>query len=392
MKSNLSMCVLSALVATLVTLLLTNRPVFETEVSAAKATGMAAGQDRALRPLVPPGRVPDDIRRFSAEEQNNISVYEGVNKSVVNIDTTAFRRGMFFGDVVPQEGSGSGWMIDKEGHIVTNHHVISGSDEITVTLFEGDPIPAVLVGSDPQNDVAVLKIAAPPEMLFPVTFGDSSGVRVGQKIFAIGNPFGLERTMTMGIISSLGRTLRSKSGRLIKDIIQVDAALNQGNSGGPLLDNQGAVIGMNTAIKSLTGENTGVGFAVPVNTIKRIIPEIIKFGKVQRATMGIDFFFKAASGLGVAHVIPREPADVAGLNGIERERVRTRLFDGRVVESTRWSRKNADVIVSIGGKAIKDTDDYLAVMDSRRPGEVVDVVCERDGNRRTVKVTLGVER
>ncbi len=332
------------------------------------------------------------VRRFSPEEQNNISIYEKVNRSVVNINTTAFRRGMWFGDPVPQEGSGSGWVIDKEGHIVTNHHVVVGSDVITVTLFDGDPIPAEIVGSDKQNDIAVLKIKANPESLLPVTIGESSDLRVGQKVLAIGNPFGLERTLTVGIVSSLGRTLRSKTKRLIKEVIQIDAALNPGNSGGPLLDNEGKVIGMNTAIKTLTGENTGVGFAVPINTIKRIIPQLIEFGRPIRGTLGIDVFFKSDGGLGVGRVVEGGPAAEAGLQGLRIERVRERRGDGFVVEYLRPNREETDKLISISGLPVKTTDDYQAAMDRHKPGDVVDVVCERAGRRRTVKVRLGIEQ
>ena len=225
-----------------------------------------------------------------------------------------------FGGPQTEEGSGSGWVLDEDGHIVTNYHVIAGSDLASVTLFEGDPFPAQLVGVDPQNDIAILKINAPRELLYPVTLGQSDTLRVGQKIFAIGNPFGLERTMTVGIISSLERSLRSKTGRLMKNIIQVDAALNQGNSGGPLLDNEGLLVGMNTAIASMNGGNSGVGFAVPVNTIRRVIPQLLQFGEVRRASLGIDLFWKAEQGLGVAKTTPNGPAARAGIRGLSVER------------------------------------------------------------------------
>ena len=372
MKTNLIMCFVSACVGALFIVAMLQGS-FESSASA------QAAQDQATR-------------RFSAEEQNNISVYEKVNRSVVNIDTTAFRRGMWFGQPEPEEGSGSGWVIDKEGHIVTNHHVIVGSDVITVTLSDGDPIAAEVVGSDKQNDIAVLKIKTNPENLFPVKFGESSDLRVGQKVLAIGNPFGLERTLTVGIISSLGRTLRSKTKRLIKDIIQTDAALNQGNSGGPLLDNEGKVIGMNTAIASVSGGNTGVGFSVPINTIKRIIPQLIEHGHAIRGTLGISVFFNTETGLGVARVLEGGPADEAGLQELRRERVRERRADGIVVEYVRYNRKDADKLISIAGQTIKSTDDYQAAMDKHKPGDVVDVVCERAGQQRTVKIRLGVEQ
>ncbi|QEG21320.1 S1C family serine protease [Mariniblastus fucicola] len=378
MKNNLIMCLACACIGGLIAIALTQGN-FE-KVATAQAAAAAPAQ-RAV-----------DGRKFSPEELNSIAVYEKVNRSVVNINTTAFRRGMWFGDPEPQEGSGSGWVIDKAGHIVTNHHVISGSDVVTVTLFDGDPIPAEVVGSDKQNDIAVLKIRTDPAMLFPVELGESSDLRVGQKVMAIGNPFGLERTLTVGIVSSLGRTLRSKTKRLIKDVIQTDAALNQGNSGGPLVDNEGKVIGMNTAIASLTGGNTGIGFAVPINTIKRIIPQLIEFGRAIRGTLGIDVFFKTDGGLGVGRVIEGGPAAEAGVQGLRIERVRQRRADGIVVEYLRPNREDTDKIVSIDGQQIKTTDDYQAAMDSHKPGDVVDVVCERGGNERTVKIRLGIEQ
>ena len=178
--------------------------------------------------------------RLSAEERINVAVYENVNHSVVNISTVANRVNFMF--IEPEEGSGSGWVSDKQGHIVTNYHVVAGSDVIEVTLFDGSSHRAEIIGEDVQNDVAVLKIDVDPKLLFPVRLGNSAQLQVGQKVLAIGNPFGLERTMTVGIVSSLNRTLRSKNRRLMKQIIQLDAALNQGNSGGPLLDNSGALV------------------------------------------------------------------------------------------------------------------------------------------------------
>lgn len=329
----------------------------------------------------------DGIRRFSLEEQNNISVYESVNQSVVNINTRAARRNPWFMEQDDLEGSGSGWVIDQDGHIVTNHHVIAGSDEITVTLSEGDPIPARVVGSDPQNDIAILKIEAKRQDLFPIQLGNSSTLRVGQKIFAIGNPFGLERTMTVGIVSSLGRSLRSKTGRLMKNIIQVDAALNQGNSGGPLLDNEGKLVGMNTAIATLTGENTGVGFAVPVNTIRRVIPQLLEFGEIRRASLGIEYFFNGKNGLGIVETVVGGPAAKAGLRNLKVDRRTDGIFD--YLSPNRFE---SDKIISIEGIKIMTTDDYLDAMDRFKPGEIVNVVVERAGKTRTVAIPLGIDR
>ena len=327
-------------------------------------------------------------RKFTPEEAVNISVYEKVNRSVVNIDTRVNRPELFFltGET-SEEGSGSGWVLDKKGHIVTNHHVISGSDIISVTLFDGDPIPARVIGADPQNDIAVLKVEVEPSKLFPVSLGDSSTLRVGQKIFAVGNPFGLERTLTVGIISSLGRTLRSKAGRMMKNIVQVDAALNQGNSGGPLLDNSGALVGMNTAIASLTGENTGVGFAVPVNTIRRVVPQLLEFGQVRRSSLGIDLFWKSSTGIGVARVTPGGPAARAGLKGLTYERRAQRIGD--FVLSRRVAvRESADRILAINGEPIRTADDIQEAMDIYKPGTEVTVTIRRGERQLNVPIRL----
>ena len=215
-----------------------------------------------------------------------VAVYENVNRSVVNIVTKIpGTAGLLMFDN-SQEGAGSGSVLDKRGNILTNYHVIEGAREIEVTLFDGSQHEARVVGRDISSDIAVLHIDAPPELLWPVYFGDSTRLKVGQRVFAIGNPFGLERTLTTGIVSSLNRTLPARNNRTIKSIIQIDAAINPGNSGGPLLDSHGRLIGMNTAIASRTGQNTGVGFAIPVSNIARVVPELIEKGHVVRPETG----------------------------------------------------------------------------------------------------------
>ncbi|MCA9270764.1 MAG: trypsin-like peptidase domain-containing protein, partial [Planctomycetales bacterium] len=251
---------------------------------------------------------------MTPEERTNIFVYEKVNRSVVNITTVTVRADIFFREV-PSEGSGSGSVIDKAGHILTNDHVIDEARTIMVTLHDGNSYEAKLVGKDAVNDIAVLKIEAPPEALFPVEFGDSARLRVGQKIYAIGNPFGLERTMTTGIISSLNRSLPSRTGRIMKQIIQLDAALNRGNSGGPLLNSRGQLIGMNTAIASRTGENTGVGFAIGSNAVGRVVPQLIRNGRVIRPDIGITRVMETENGLLVATLAEKGPAEEAGVRG-----------------------------------------------------------------------------
>lgn len=403
MESKFFTCVTAAVLGAGLTLFFTTNGVetglFTSNVVAATQSVTAATPQLAPVFQTPNLRVrpADDqgnLRRFSPEEQINISVYEKVNRSVVNIDTKSNRDQFWFagGPQTAEEGSGSGWVLDQEGHIVTNYHVIAGSDIVTVTLSESaNPFPARVIGSDPQNDIAILKIDAPPEILVPVPIGNSSTLRVGQKIFAIGNPFGLERTLTIGIVSSLERTLRSKTGRLMKNIIQIDAALNQGNSGGPLLDSDGRLVGMNTAIATLTGENTGVGFSVPANTIRRVIPQLIEFGEVRRATLGIDLFWRSDEGLGVAHTQQFGPAYNAGISGLTRERKLVRVGNS-VFETRQWNRESADRILEINGTEVGTTDKLQDVLDQFKPGEQVSVTILRNGNRQSVSVTLGLER
>jgi S1-C subfamily serine protease len=252
---------------------------------------------------------------FTPEERTNIGVYEKANRSVVNISTRTMRPDYFMMVSVDTDGTGSGSVLDTRGHILTNLHVVEGAREIRVTLDNGEDFEAGLVGQDPVNDIAVLRIAAPTEMLHPVQFGTSQSLRVGQKVFAIGNPFGLDRTLTVGIISSLNRSIPSHNGRTMKSIIQIDAALNRGNSGGPLLNSRGLLIGMNTAIASNTGENTGVGFAIPAGTIQRVVPQLIEKGRVIRPTAGIVHTHPTEAGLVVAALLPGGPAEQAGLRG-----------------------------------------------------------------------------
>jgi len=237
----------------------------------------AAGQPP--RGNEPPGPLgPDEL---SQDEQINVAVYENVNRGVVNITTRGAREGFLLLEV-PTEGAGSGSILDKSGHVLTNNHVIEKAKQVNVTLFDGKSYEARLVGADPVNDVAVIKIDAPAESLHPVLLGDSRRLKVGMHVFAIGNPFGLERTLTTGVISSLNRALQIHERRTVKSIIQIDAALNPGNSGGPLLDSHSRLIGMNTAIASKTGQSSGVGFAIPVGIIARIVPELIEKGRVVR--------------------------------------------------------------------------------------------------------------
>jgi S1-C subfamily serine protease len=337
---------------------------------------------------VPRAVNPQPAAEYTNEERVNIWVYEQVNRSVVNITTKGFQGERILMIEVPSEGEGSGEVIDRQGHILTNFHVVDGARQIQATLFDGNTYDARLVGQDPATDVAVLKIDAPPETLFPVIFGTSTQLKVGQRVFAIGNPFGLERTLSTGIIASLNRSLPSRrSGRSLKSIIQIDAAINPGNSGGPLLDSHARMIGMNTAIASKTGESAGVGFAIPVSTIARIVPQLIRDGRVRRPETGIVRVYQTDHGLLVATLAPGGPAERAGLHGpkITQQQKRQGPF---VYNYQTVDRSAADLIVGVDGKPVKTTDDFLDAIESKRPGEQVTLRVVRGGQERQVPLVL----
>jgi S1-C subfamily serine protease len=326
---------------------------------------------------------------LTPEERVNISVYENNNRSVVNITTLITRDSRsFFMQTEPAQGSGSGFVIDRFGHILTNHHVIEDARSARVTLYNGQSYPAELVGHDPPNDVAVLKIDAPQELLNPIKLGNSGRLLVGQKVFAIGNPFGLERTLTVGVLSSLNRTLPSKSGRTMKSILQIDAALNRGNSGGPLFDSRGRLIGMNTAIASPSGsgENTGIGFAIPVSTLRRVVPQLIDNGRVIRADAGIAKVLENGEGLVVAKLIQGGPAERAGIRGfsmIQEQR------GGLILSYV--DRSRADMVIRVDGKRIRSADEFLEIVESKRPGDRVTLSLIRENNEIDVPVVLGTD-
>lgn len=337
------------------------------------------------------GQPPAVSREFTPEERTNIAVYDAVNRSVVNINTKAMVPSGLFLLEVPSDGAGSGIVLDKQGHVLTNFHVIEGAKEIQVLLFDGSSHRATLVGFDPATDVAVVKVEAPAEVLVPAVFGTSNDLRVGQRVFAIGNPFGLERTLTTGIISSLNRSLPTRSGRTIKSIIQTDAAINPGNSGGPLLDSGSRLIGMNTAIASRTGQSAGVGFAIPVGTLARIVPQLIQRGKFVRPDTGISRVYQTDRGLLVAALAPDGPAERAGVRGFKviRERRRQGPF---VTEFERIDRTGADVVIAVAGQTVKTADDFLSAIDAKNPGDQVLITVEREGHRLEVPVVLDAEK
>jgi S1-C subfamily serine protease len=341
-------------------------------------------EPRGLPRDVPePEPLPEDLlRAVEADEAVNVRVYEGANRGVVNIDTAAVRSGLFGDDIT--RGSGSGFVIDKKGHILTNFHVVAEARQLEVTFFDGSAHPATVVGVDPNNDAAVIRVDVPAEDLHPLPLGDSAGLRVGRKVLALGNPFGLERTLTTGIVSSLDRTMKARNGRIIKGIIQTDAAINPGNSGGPLLDARGRVIGVTTAIVGEVGQSAGIGFAIPINTIKRILTPLIENGRVVRADLGLVEVFTTDRGIYIIELEPGGPADRAGLKPIE---VVVERF-GRFYR-TRPDPDSADRIVAIDNKPVRTVEELLGEVESHQPGEEALVTVVRNGKQRDVKVTLG---
>jgi S1-C subfamily serine protease len=332
----------------------------------------------------PPTPIPAEVLKAAdADEQINIRVYANTNRSVVNITTAATSVGLF-GDESTMEGSGSGFVIDREGHILTNYHVVEGADSVSVTLSDGSTHEAKIVGADASNDVAVIQTDVPEGQLSPIPLGDSSGLVVGQKILALGNPFGLERTLTTGIISSLDRSIKAKNGRTIRGIIQTDAAINPGNSGGPLLNSKGEAIGMNTAILSQVGQSAGISFTVPINAIKRILRPLIEQGRVIRADLGLTRVYRTNDGLLVLQIVEDGPAEQAGIRPIKEKRYR---FGNYV--TTRPDPESADLIVAIDGKPVKSYEDLLTEVEAHAPGDKVVVTVIRKGRKVDIPVKLG---
>ena len=333
------------------------------------------GLEGKPRPVTP---APAEL---SPDERATISVFERATRSVVFIANTAIQRDFWSLDTmeVPQ-GSGSGFIWSKQGHIVTNFHVIYGANSIKVTLADRSEHQAKLVGADPDHDLAVLQIQASDQVLDPLAIGASHDLRVGQKVLAIGNPFGLDHTLTTGVVSALGRTIKSMSQRTIEGVIQTDAAINPGNSGGPLLDSAGRLIGVNTQIVSPSGAYAGIGFAVPVDTVNRIVPELIKHGKLIRPGLGVSLVPDTIArrwginGVIIGKVGRGSGADRAGLRGV-RETGAGRIELG-------------DIIVGVEGKPVETVDDLMDVMEKYKVGDRVKVDVRRNNKRLTVDVTL----
>ncbi len=318
-------------------------------------------------------------------EQATIRIFEQAAPSVVFINTSVMQMDFFSLDVteIPR-GSGSGFVWDQRGHIVTNYHVIQGADRAQVTLADHSTWDAKLVGVAPEKDLAVLKIDAPAEKLKPIPLGVSETLRVGQSVFAIGNPFGLDQTLTTGVVSALGREIQSVSGTPIRNVIQTDAAINPGNSGGPLLDSRGRLIGVNTAIFSPSGASAGIGFSIPVDAVKWVVPELIVNGRIMRPSLGAEYAStRTMARLGlkgalILNVIPGSAADRAGLRPTHRDRY------GYIILG--------DIITQIGDEKINSPAEIPLALEKYRPGDRVPVRIIRDGKEYEVEVVLDPPR
>jgi len=331
-----------------------------------------------------------DLVQFSEGERENIAIYERLNSAVVNITTETMAINWFL-EPVPQEGSsGSGSIIDTRGYVLTNNHVIQNAHRVFINLADGSQFDGTVVGVDPENDIAVLKFDPPAGMeLRTIPYGDSSNLLVGQKVLAIGNPFALERTLTVGIVSGLGRPIQTSRNRIIRDMIQTDASINPGNSGGPLLDTQGRMIGINTMIYSPSGGSVGIGFAVPVNTAKRVVTEIMLHGRVRRGWIDatvVQIFpslvryarLPVNSGLLVSRTRRSGLAEKAGLR--------------QGTEPVQYGRSviylGGDIITSVNGLKTNTLADLYASLEASRPGDVVKVEIIRGGQNMTLDITL----
>ncbi|HYY98883.1 MAG TPA: trypsin-like peptidase domain-containing protein [Pyrinomonadaceae bacterium] len=317
----------------------------------------------------------------ATDEQNNIEVFRAISPGVVSINSTRQPRGFFDAG---SQGSGSGSVIDEQGHVLTNNHVIEGADVVTVSFGGEKTYPAKVVGGDPDTDLAVLQVTGPREALKVVPLGDSDRLTVGQKVLAIGNPFGLDRTLTTGVISGLQRPIEARNGRIIEGAIQTDASINPGNSGGPLLDSQGRMIGINSQILSPSGASNGIGFAVPVNIAKRVVPQLIRDGRVVRPKLGVypravadirGIRLPVESGLLVLQVDPNGSAAAAGIRALSESE------DGDLIIG--------DIITAIDGEKVESQNDLYRVLDKHQFGDTVQVeVVRGNGQRATVPVRL----
>ena len=337
--------------------------------------------------VVENSRMPEERQGLTPEELANIHIFESATPSVCFITTSNVRRDYWSRNIteIPR-GTGSGFVWNKEGHIVTNFHVIQGADKAQVTLADRTTWDATLVGSAPEKDLAVLRIDAPRRQLRPIPVGMSDDLRVGQVVYAIGNPFGLDQTLTKGIVSALGREIESVAGIPIRDVIQTDAAINPGNSGGPLLDSSGRLIGVNTAIYSPSGASAGIGFSIPVDVVSWVVPELIAYGELKRPSMGVDLVRPQivirlvnegalpTEGALIYGINQNSAADRAGLRPTSRDRYGNLIL--------------GDLIVAFNGEKITSNNDLILALEKYQPGERVTLTVLREGQQRELEVIL----
>jgi S1-C subfamily serine protease len=345
------------------------------------AAGAPSG--RTSRPAAVPSGVTVAPRGdLDPDEKKNIAIFESASPAVVFITSLAVQQDAFSlnSNEIPQ-GSGSGFIWDLQGHVITNYHVVANADVARVTLADQSTWDAKLVGWAPEKDVAVLKIDAPTARLHPLPLGSSDDLRVGQKVFAIGNPFGLDQTLTTGIISALGRQIQSLNNVPIRDVIQTDAAINPGNSGGPLLDSAGRLIGVNAAIYSPSGASAGIGFAIPAHSVEWAVPDLIRYGRIQRPTLGVQLAPEnvmrrlGLDGAMIYHVDRGSGAAKAGLRGLDRDVL------------GRW--RLGDIILTVDGQPMQSSGELLLALEGKKPGQTVRVGLVRDGRKTEIPVQLG---
>jgi S1-C subfamily serine protease len=335
-------------------------------------------EDDAVTPRV----APVSRGALIEDERNTISVFQAASQATVYVTQKRAMRDWTRQVVEVPAGSGTGFVWDRAGHIVTNYHVVDGGRSFTVMLADGTELDATLVGGEPRRDIAVLKLTEPPADLTPIRLPPASqALQVGQKTVAIGNPFGLDNTLTVGVVSAIGRDVQGYGGVTIRDMVQTDASINPGNSGGPLLDSSAQLIGMNTMIFSRSGSSAGIGFAVPTKYVRKIVPDIIEYGRPQRVGLGVEIVHdQVARQRGIQGVIiesaqPGSPAHRAGLRGVVRDAQGARI---------------GDVIVAVNGDAVRNFDDLYNLLDLHKPGETVTITVLRDGQRTDVPVPLYV--
>jgi S1-C subfamily serine protease len=353
----------------------------------------------AVKQLLDQGLIQDETAFIDSlghdfAERRIINAYSQVSPSVVNITTRILRRNFFY-EIVPEEGAGSGFVLDKDGYIVTNYHVIKDARQVEVTFLDETTVPAKIIGSDPRNDIALLQVEASPDLLVPVQLGNSSDLVVGQRTIVIGNPFGqFGGTLTTGVISALNRSIEGQDGRQISGIIQTDAAINSGNSGGPLLDSSGRVIGINTAIFSPSGTNAGVGFSIPVDTLRRVLPDIREYGHYRHPWLGIRYAYRITPALADSLKLPVEqglllveihrggPLNMAKVKGASGETVigNQRIYTG------------GDILTAVDGQEVTTLDALNVMLETRHQvGDVVNVTVIQKGEEQTLPIELSEE-